>query len=463
MSDKTLKYRVLWVDDDIEKKKDLKFKEGYQEIAAGHDIRLVAYSNWLDAEKDLRKQFNHFSAIILDANCGVGPGDGEDSTFITIVLPTLMQLFEERKRFIPWFILSAGTMDNFDFVIKTARHHHKKYKEEWGEMLYKKDVPDDDPANSENLFAKIQELAKDQSSNIVLFRHRDVFKYLGEEELIDKRARNTLLKMLSALYYPEENLNYEYAGNPLRKVVEFLFRAARKVGLLPEECFEGEQVKIQLASLFLAGKSISYDREDKSKQIRWGEEGESIFPDDISEILRYVLNKYVNPDSHTSEEEPYLIDAQNKELFLGCVFQICHVIKYFGVFVEKHPDKGKNLAMHQRITRPTKTSKKKKDNTETKTEETQDKAEPATAEKGSEQVKLTVEDIIGKSNYVLNEGAGLCIIIDSIKCKLSEECKSTIAIGKKAKIENAIKNEDKDTSNYPFIITKLIIEENIQQ
>lgn len=458
------KYSVLWIDDDIEKKKDLKFLEGYQEIAGGHNIFLEPYSNWRDAEKELRQRFNQFSAIILDANCGVDPGDIEDSTFISFVLPSLTAVFEERKQIIPWFILSAGTMDNFEFVIKSAQRLHQKY-EEWGQMLYIKDAPDDDPKNPEKLFEKIENLAKDQSSGAVLSRHSDLLEYMGEGKLIDKRARTLLLKMLSALYYPAENLHYEYAGNPLRKVIEFLFRAARKVGLLPDECFDGDEIKLQLASLFLAGKSISYDREDKSKQIRWGKPGDAIFPNDISEILKYVLNSYVNPESHTSEEESYLIDAQKKELFFGCVFQICHVIKWFGAFVDAHPDKDENLKMHQRIIQPTKQSKKKKDKTEIKTEETQDKVEPSNSEKEPEQVKPTVKDIIGKSNYVLNEGAGLCIIIDSVKCKLPEECKSSAAIGKKAKIENAILNEDKDADKYPFIITKLVIEEddNAQQ
>ena len=453
------KYSVLWIDDDIEKKKDLKFKEGYQEIAAGHNIFLEPYSNWRDAEKELRQRFSQFSAIILDANCCVDPGDIEDSTFISFVLPSLRAVFEERKQVIPCFILSAGTMDNFEFVIKSAQRHHQKY-EEWGQMLYIKDVPDDDPKNPEKLFEKIENLAKDQSNSAVLSRHSDLLEYMGEGKLIDKRARTLLLKMLGALYYPAENLHYEYAGNPLRKVIEFLFRAARKVGLLPDECFDGDEIKLQLASLFLAGKSISYDREDKSKQIRWGKPGDTIFPNDISEILKYVLNNYVNPESHTSEEESYLIDAQKKELFFGCVFQICHVIKWFGAFVDAHPDKDQNLAMHRRVVMNSKPSPKMKDNKEPVLSAKQKAPTYSNAQGMKQEPKVVTDDLVGKTNFVLTGRNCVFIMVGSVKCKLSDECKSNGLIGKSIKIVEAVKNEGNDSGEYPFIITKLTIIEN---
>ena len=108
-------------------------------------------------------------------------------------------------------------MNYFSHTVQSAEYQHQT--EEWGQMLYIKDAPDDDPQNSRFLYENICRVGKAQANNAVLFRHREVFSYLGTDKLIDERARKIMLKMLSALYLPEENIKYEYAGNPLRKVV----------------------------------------------------------------------------------------------------------------------------------------------------------------------------------------------------------------------------------------------------
>ena len=208
-------YKVLWVDDDENIVVSTKLD------AEDYNLELVHFSNWEEAEISLRKHFDEYSAIILDANCKINKDSLEQEEFITAVLPSLSILFGEKRRSIPWFLLSAGTMSNFNSIVTGAKYQHSKHEEEWGNMLYLKDVPDDDEHNSSFLFQNIQRIAKDQSFNVVLFRHREVFSYMGKDKLIDSRARKLMLRMLSALYYPEENIKYEFEGNPLRKVIEY--------------------------------------------------------------------------------------------------------------------------------------------------------------------------------------------------------------------------------------------------
>lgn len=459
MSANKIPYRVLWVDDDPT------IVDGMKANADEYGLELHHFYNWSDAKKDLLDNFAEYTAIILDAYCKNDSGEKEDETFITSVLPELTNIFGEKKRPIAWYILSAGTMSNFNFVIKSAERSRSEFAENWGAMLYLKDVPDENANSSRALFENIKTFAPTAHYNIILSHHSETFRYIGEGKLIDKRARKKLLQMLDALYFPEDNQKFEVAGNPLRKIIEYMFRAAKNVGLLPNECFEGDEIKLQLASLFFAGKGISYDRGHKEKMVRWGNPGtlkdgsdaDQIFPQSISDILKYVLNQYVNPDSHTSENEPFLVDEQNKELFFGCVLQICHVIKWFGAYVERNPSAAKNKAMHRyyEVTldkgKPT-TKKEQKKAAEKPTETAKpDAVKPAPK-------PISAEDLIGKNGRALSEKMGLYVHADT-KCKVVAELKPHLTIGKSVTIEAVEPNTGEDATEYPFIITKLSINE----
>ena len=106
-------YKVLWVDDD----KDI--VKGTQLDAEEYGIQLDHYSNWEEAEIALKSNFKEYTAIILDANCQIKPNEPIKEWFITTVLPSLTGMFGENKRYIPWYILSAGTMDNFSFGMRS--------------------------------------------------------------------------------------------------------------------------------------------------------------------------------------------------------------------------------------------------------------------------------------------------------------------------------------------------------
>jgi uncharacterized protein YggL (DUF469 family) len=73
-----------------------------------------------------------------------------------------------------------------------------------------------------------------------------------------------MLKMLSALYYPEENLNFVYEGNPLRKVLEYIFHIANKYGLLPDDCIEANGLNCE-GNLTDNGCNITARAEDPTQ------------------------------------------------------------------------------------------------------------------------------------------------------------------------------------------------------
>lgn len=427
MSDVT--YKVLWVDDDES------IVVSTQLNAEDYNIMLDHYTNWQDAEKVLRKNFHEYSAVILDANCKIRRDSLEQEEFITAILPSLLSIFGEKRQYIPWYILSAGTMSNFESVVKGAKYQHSNHESEWGNMLYLKDALDESPQSPNKLFENIQRVAMDMSSNIVLYRHSDVFEYLGEGKIIDERARTIMLKMLSALYYPQENIKYEYAGNPLRKVVEYIFRSARRQGLLAEECFDkDDHIQLLDASRYMGGLNTNfYEGRTVKGQIRWGTpgkgkdgaEGDSVFTRDIAMIVKNTLN-YSSSDSHTDENKPYFIDENNKEYFFAYVMQLCHLIKWYGKYVVEHPDVQRNKAMKQVI------PAKEKD----------------TKNISIKPAQLSVEKLKG-SKYLIQHENGLALCN---RYKLSDELQNRTGM---VTIEDIVPNNGADKDKYPYIITKV--------
>lgn len=350
-------YRVLWVDDD----EDIivSFPPYVEEK---YNIDIDVATNWEEAEQLLRVHFKEYSAIILDAYCKLKKTDRlPNNLFLGQVSSRLSMIFGEKQAFIPWYVLSAGTMENFDIVKSIIETEERKQMEPlWGEMLYKKekDTRLEDSKNVEKLLNNIRKIAAEKTTNKVLLRHADVFKYLGKEDFVDyTKSRTYILKMLSALYNPEENLGYKYEGNPLRHVVEYIFRTANDFGLLPDDCFSNDDQLILLdSSRFLAGMTIRcFDKKNRTtvnyfKRIAPGTN--PVFSEIESEAVKDILN-FTNSDSHTSKNDPYIIDEDKKEIFFGYVLLLCHVVKTFGRYLESHKDKNTNLAKIERIDAPT--------------------------------------------------------------------------------------------------------------
>ena len=189
-----------------------------------------------------------------------------------------------------------------------------------------------------------------KSSNIILFRYRAAFQYLGDGSHFAPEARSIMLKVLSAMYYPEENIGFIYAGNPIRKVIEYMFRGANKWGLLPNDFFDDlGNINIWDSMQYLFGQNPN------NIPIRFGSAGikkdysdyDSVLPVSCLNLFKGILN-FLNVDSHTkpsSDNEPYTISVPAKDLFFGYALQILYLISYLGNYIDAHQDVKANLSM----------------------------------------------------------------------------------------------------------------------
>lgn len=436
-----INYKVLWVDDDES------IIDAYATLAeVNYNLSLDVAPDWETAEEKLRVHFREYSAIILDANCKLNKSDSKPSEFfLGQASVRLSRIFGEKHEFIPWYILSAGTMNQFNTVLALINTEERQNMEfVWGELLYRKDSLGEDGPDA--LFKRIVEVSNDKTINKVLLRHADVFKYLGKGKLIDYvQARNYMLKMLSALYNPEENLNFEYEGNPLRKVLEYIFRTAHYYGLLPNECIDNQGHIVLLdASRFMGGLNINcYQGRNVTQQIRYGTAGEgkdgrngdSIFTQDVAMYVKNILN-FSSSDSHTNRVEIYSIKDDIKELFFSYVLQLSHIIKWFGKYIEEHPNKEENLSFHCIITTP-QSGQVKADKKAVQGVTTKKKEVP------------TKESLIGSTGFVTNTGK-----VGQVKgcCKLKPEDKQFMF--KTIRILELKENDGIDSEQYPYIVSK---------
>lgn len=424
----TTEYKVLWVDDQVE------IVEGYKVQAGLRYINLIHYTDWASAKTVIDKEFDELTAIILDAHCKLNSNSPAYEYFLGQALSDLQSTFGKKQKLIPWYVLSNGTMSNFDSVIGMINSSARQELEsEWGKVLYLKDQITEDKENNE-LFNNIRMVGDTREYNLILARHSECFNYVGTDKLIGGDARKILLKALSAHYYPENNLGYEFAGNPIRKVIEYMFRGALNYGLLTECLLDDGKIRIWDSMQFLCGM-------DTNVGVRYGKKGvkkdysdyESVFPTSCYNLFKGLLN-FVNVDSHTRDDEgdnPFKINVDTQNLFFGYLFQLLYLITYFGKFIDSHHDIEKNKA------KTNITIKERKD-----TKEVPQVPEVLPVEKPSP------DTVIGKIFPVLNQKnyqqLGSCKVLQDLR----------LPVGKRFKIDEVVYNEGTDVANYPFVVTK---------
>lgn len=336
--------KVLWVDNDPS------IVEGTQQRAEQYNIDLPCFPNWEKAEAELKEHFNEFSAIILDANCEFDSESVEDKTFLAYVMPRIAKIFGEMHSEMPWYVLSAGTMDEFDLVLQMVNtSDRKKHNDDWGKLLYFKDKRyDDGSTDLDLLFQNIRKSNESSYTTKIRSLYPDVFHTIEDKQtMLDKEIESILIPVLKALHFPESVRETTSLSNftQLRQVIEYLFRACNQTGLLPDECVLNGKINIQESLRYLAGENT------KHLGVRYGsyEQGDHLFPDIVSDNLQQILNT-ANACTHTADENPN--DEDNEVDFIETVgasrllysyaLELCDVIVWYGKYIKKHPDYKQN-------------------------------------------------------------------------------------------------------------------------
>ena len=205
----------------------------------------------------------------------------------------------------------------------------------------------DDVKLIEDILGAIENSDKQQVKAI----YKDVFASL---DIIGVRhfVEPILMDILLPLHYPAKYPNFKpvYHYNQLRQLLEHLFRACNKVGLVPDLCMTEGRVNLNQCSYYLAGKDA------EKLGVRYGEKGERIVPDYVENIIRAIL-EFGNTHSHTvelDEDDSQKIEgifrtALSRFIIYGLTLQICEVIIWFSEYIPKHNDKEINLLLCNKL------------------------------------------------------------------------------------------------------------------
>jgi hypothetical protein len=300
------------------------FKQECEEL---YNLVLVPFRTRKAGMQALEDNLENWQAVLLDAKM-FDESENEQASLAGLGKAKAHLDRLSVKKAIPYFI-STGQPDLLD---------DDNFKALFGNYYTK--AKDD-----EKLMADILQAILNAESSQIKAIYSNIFassETLGISEYID----SIILDILLPLHYTEKQSSFKpiHHYNQLRQLVEYLFRACHKVGLIPDQCIPNGIVNLNQCSIYLAGKNA------EKAGVRYGEPGERVIPEYIEAIIRSVLD-FGNVHSHTVELdaedtikiENILRSSQSKYLIFGLTLQLCEAITWFAKYISEHDDKEVNL------------------------------------------------------------------------------------------------------------------------
>ncbi|MFT4757076.1 MAG: hypothetical protein ACI91R_001726 [Vicingaceae bacterium] len=300
-------YNILWIDDEHEG------MSGFKGDAKFNNIQLIPFKSLNDGITELKKNYPIYDGVLLDAKFFENENDVRGSEDTDNVHRAKEELLLLPKKF-EVFVLT-GQAEAYE-----DKTFNKAFKN-----VYKKGIDED----IEQLFIDIKQAADRQIDTQIRHKYQRVFevctdKYIGGD------ASSTLLSLLKSLEDNDNNLDSNDKLNTIRKIVEKLFVALNRIGILPDELTGN----INGSSKFLAGADPSYYL------------NEEIADKTTAYLLRSILT-VTQDGSHIGSSSSlgvnnHIVQRATPYLFSSVLFQLLDVLLWFKEFADKHQDIEKN-------------------------------------------------------------------------------------------------------------------------
>ncbi len=321
--------QVLWVEDDP------LVTESFPLKAEDFDLELVPYCCWDDAKDALEKDYDRWSAIILDAMCK-HHRDSADSAvvFLREALKDISVLAEKKGRVIPWYILTGGDTNEVSDCINEER---LKWDEDWTKSTNKKYYSKN--TDTEMLYGRIKYHANVSPRLQINKMYRDVFDAI-EECKINDEAYSIMEDLLTPIHFPveEDSNNYNEKFLNARVVLEYIFRSMSAASILPDW---GKQVNFSASSLLLAGKDFTNKQGDVIVKSH-----SQIIPEELAKIMRAMV-RIIPAFCHSDSEEKG--DVRKKEymkqvngstfLLKSFALQLCDIILWYQNYLKHNKER----------------------------------------------------------------------------------------------------------------------------
>lgn len=315
-------YNVLWIDDQWDA------LDGFIEKAATvYNLSITPYRTSKAGIEAIRSDLDKWDAVILDAK---GLDESENEATDVIGLRKAKDFLLSLSKPIPYFIYTGQT----DYLSSDF------FKSAFGDFYSKYD-------GYNKILKAVVEAIEKKVENQTIHNYQDLFSSL-ESLGISDYTKETFLDILLPLHYKEKEEGFRpvHHYTQLRKVIEYLFRACHRVGLVPDACISNGIINLNQCSLYLAGKVA------EKINLRYGEEGDRIIPKHIERIIRSVL-ELGNTCSHSVEfedEDKEKIEElfrsfKSNNLIYGLTLQLSEAVVWFANYIPTHNDKEYNLSL----------------------------------------------------------------------------------------------------------------------
>lgn len=318
-------YKVLWIDDDFETL-DL-----FSGLAKSNDIHLEGFKSYEEGFANFESKLFEYDAILLDAlfyKTKTQVSGSEDSKGLAAAKEKIAEF--RRQRNIPYFILSGQTQLEKDST----------FSDTYGNF-YKKQNPDD----VKRLFQEIKAAADNEPYTRIRNKYQNVFDVCTEHYHLDVAGKH-LIDILFSIENPEEKFDDEKYFNGIRKVVEYVFRAANKIGALHDKCIPNDIVNLTWSSLFLAGKEV--ELKPSAAKISCDK---VYFPGILAQNIKTLLD-ITSAASHTEGDEKeaakikfseYKKHVTSNFLLYSLAFQVMDLVLWFRKCADQNPSYSANI------------------------------------------------------------------------------------------------------------------------
>ncbi|MDG4950741.1 hypothetical protein NLM59_07375 [Weeksellaceae bacterium KMM 9724] len=318
-------YRVLWFDDEFNTKGINTIDNANEEY-----IELIGVSNAEVGIEMLLNSWSSFDAILLDGLFFVKDSENESVTDQAFgkVAKAISDL-KAKGILIPWFVFSG--QPNF---VKSKNNFQALFEDEhFGKRTYDKNS-DEDQAD---LWRDIKEACDKRVLTKLKLKYPNVFalcnnEYLGEKEY------DRILQFIKDIEAPQDIYNPSDSVNPMRKVLEAIFKKLNELGLIPDEVYHES---LNGVSRFLSHADNRY------------EYNQEIINPIIAESIRYVL-AITQDASHNLggkfKADSYLSHSNSTYLYQSLCYSLIEILDYLKTFIDDNSNKLENKSKWKYIT-----------------------------------------------------------------------------------------------------------------
>jgi len=294
---------VFWIDDQHEEQAMLSFKVQAEQ----YGIILHPYASAEEGLPMLEERLHLYDAVLFDALfferkdqvSGTEEVDG-----LSTAIAKVNQL-KHRKAFTPFILTGQPRLDG-----------DKTFKATFG-VFYRKG----DPKDVQRLFKDIRAAAEAMTDTQIRHRHQRVFDVCTPEYIGQTAGR----ELLGILRRENDDTFIEDAAthiNSIRKIMEDLFRACHRVGLLPDTFVHGT-IALNETGRFLSGIP------ERAYQVQNG-----IVPKMVGELIENILS-VAQPASHRLHVDEHMARVRSPYLLYSTTYMLLDVLLWFKNFADE--------------------------------------------------------------------------------------------------------------------------------